>query len=322
MIPSLEFFIDKEANFIYWAQLLIGPWSWYFEKENSILFSNEIGQISNFEQKALDELKNILQNKNNQYKWLWERYNNFPLVNIQKQKEYSFVKETLTKKFNIFWDKEIILLDNWKNELDQYDFNKFNDLFKKLSIFLGIKDNKDVVSKIRVKLFISSNFPSGATRPDFNDLMILNVSRVPIMKINRVVGVISHEFAHFINNKSGLIKLLLKSSAFPSEKLDEGYKWEYLIAETILKSISSSRANTYSGLFLSFSEQEKRQDENLSHQNPLKSYSYEFLIRIAANHILQNTIDYLDNNKMIDKNFIELTIKTLLNLIKERENGK
>lgn len=322
MIPSFEFFIDKEANFAYWAQLLLGQWSWYFEKDNSILFSNEAGLISDTEQEALDKLKIILQGKNDQYRWLWEKYDNLSSTNLQEQKDYSFIREALNMKFNLFWDRELFRLNDWKNELERYDFHKLDDSFQKISIFLGIKDNKDAVLRARVKLLISSNFPSGATWPDFNDLIILNVSRVPIIKINRVVGVISHEFTHFINNKSNFLKLLLQSSMLPSEKLDGGYKWEYLITETILKAVSSGRANTYIGSLLDFREYERRQDENLSHQNPLNSYSYEFLIRIAASRILQDVVSYLNNGKIVDKDFIKLAIKTLSDLVKERRLEK
>jgi hypothetical protein len=321
MVPLFEFLIDKEANFAYWVQLLLGQWSWYFEKENSILFTNEVGLISNTEQEALNKLRIILQQKDNQYQWLWGRYGNLSLTNLQEQKEYSFIRKALDMKFAPFWNKELLHLNDWKNELERYDFHKLDDAFQKISTFLGIKDDKGAVLRARVKLLISSNFPTGATRPDFN-FIILNVSRAPTIEINRVVGVISHEFTHFIKNKSGFLDSLLKSSMLPSEKLDGEYKWKYLITETILKAISSNRANTYIGSLLDFSESERRQDENLSHRNPLNSYSYEFLIRIAASHILQNTVSYLNNGKIINKDFIKLVIKTLSDLVKERRLGK
>lgn len=68
---KFEFIVDKKANFAYWAQLLLGPRSWYFRKDNPQLFLEEAGVFSKEEQKALGELKLILEKESNQYRWLW-----------------------------------------------------------------------------------------------------------------------------------------------------------------------------------------------------------------------------------------------------------
>ena len=62
--PQFKFFIDKEPNFVYWAQLLVGKWSWYFEGENSknlhLLFSKDDDVVpASHADKYKQKLKNI-----------------------------------------------------------------------------------------------------------------------------------------------------------------------------------------------------------------------------------------------------------------------
>lgn len=318
MTPKFEFIIDKETNFIYWAQLLLGKWSWYFEEKSSKIFREEISDLSDDEKKALEDLKTILQKESNQYLWLWKRYENRCFENDEEKEIYLSARNLLNKKFELFLEKELSRLKQWKNELDKFNFQKLIPALNDVSVFLGL--NNDAISEFhtRVKLLISNDFPAGATRPDFEDLIILNVSRVPIKDIFRVIGVIIHEFAHLLNNKGKLITDLIKVAIIPPIKIEGGYKWKYLITETILKSIVSHRANTYMGGLFDFSEETKKLDEDLSHKMPLKSYSYEFLIRIAANRILPETARYIDSKKVIDSAYMNRVIKILTDLLNER----
>lgn len=318
MTPKFEFIIDKEMNFIYWTQLLIGKWGWYFEEKSSRIFSEEISDLSDEEKKALEDLKTILQKEGNQYLWLWKRYDHYPFENDEEKEIYLLVRNLLNKKFELFWEKELSYLERWKNELDKFNFQKFTSILNDVSVFLGL--NNDAISEFhtRVKLLISNDFPAGATRPDFEDLIILNVSRVPIKDIFRVIGVIIHEFVHFLDNKGKLITDLIKVAVIPPIKIEGGYKWKYLITETIFKSIVSHRANTYIGKLLDFDEKTKKLDEDLSHKMPLKSYSYEFLIRIAASRILPETTCYINSKKVIDSEYINCIIKILVDLLNER----
>jgi len=322
MTLKFKFIIDKETNFIYWAQLLLGKWSWYFEEKSSKIFREEIGGLSDDEKKALEDLKTTLQKESNQYLWLWKRYDNRCFDNNEEKEIYLLTRNLLNKKFELFWEKELSHLKRWENELDKFNFQKLTLVLNDISIFIGLSSNTTSEFHARVKLLISNDFPAGATRPDFEDLIILNVSRASIKDIFRVIGVITHEFVHILNNKNKLITDLIKVATIPPIKIEGGYKWKYLITEIIFKSIVSHRANTYIGKLLDFSEETKRLDEGLSHKMPLKSYSYEFLIRIAANRILPETTRYIDSKKVIDSKYINCVIKILTDLLSERAVGK
>ncbi|MEK7520878.1 MAG: hypothetical protein AAB560_02250 [Patescibacteria group bacterium] len=318
MSLKFEFIIDKGANFAYWAQLLLGSWSWYFEKENSQLFLEEMGTFSKEEQKALEKLRMILQKKGNQYRWLWQRYGNQPFDNGQDEEVYNLIKSAFDQKFQLLWNKESPSLKQWKTELERYNFEKLLPAFRNIAIFLGLAENLDLTHP-KIKLLISGNFPTGATRADFKNLIILNVSRVPLIKISRAAGVLIHECAHLLNNEGGFMNKLIEAADYPNIKVDGGYKWKYLIGETVLKSVSSHRANTYIGKLLDFSDSERKNDEDLSHKLPLREYGYEFLIRIAASRLFPETIAYIEAGKVIDQMHINNAVNILADLLRERE---
>ncbi|MCP6720191.1 MAG: hypothetical protein KJI72_02640 [Patescibacteria group bacterium] len=322
MTSAFKFVIDKEANFSYWTQLLVGKWGWYFEENNANIFREEHGPFSDEEQKALEKFKSILQKEKNQYYWLWSRYDGLSFKNPQEQKEYSFIKDVLGKRFNLLWDNELPSLKKWADILKQYNFQKLIQVLQKIAMFLGV--NNGIVFPVRVKLLISGDFPTGATRSDFRDLMTLNVSRVSTSQKHRVIGVIVHEFVHIINNRRKLITKFMENTSLPTLIIEpeRGYRWKYLVTETILTSIASQRSNTFVGKFLDFSELEKRNDEEgLKHKKPLGAYSYEFFIRVAASRVLPETSRYLDAGKVIDTPYTEHVIKILTKLLKERKAG-
>ncbi len=203
--------------------------------------------------------------------------------------------------------------------MEEYDFNKLGFVFRSIAAFLGTAGNAECVIPTRVKLLISGNFPSGASRFNFGDLIILNVSRVPVTKKSRVIGALIHEFTHLINNKIGLLPKIIKTINYPNINVQEGYKWQYFVTETILKSISSHRANAYVGEFLDFDDETKRRDEDVSYKLPLRKYGYEFLIRVAASRFLSQTINYIETGKIIDAAYVNNAVNILANLLQERE---
>lgn len=319
---EFNFIIDKEANFIYWAQLLLGKWSWYFEKDNSKIFSEEVGILSKEEQEGLEKLRLILEKKNNQYRWLWQRYRHDQFDDINENDDYLFIENVLKKKFELLWQKEYPLLAQQKEELQQYDYNKLAPVLENIAVFLGADENViNSTISTDVKLLISGNFPTGAIKNEFGDLIILNVSRVPKEKISRIVGVLIHEATHLIEKRSQIITDILNEIDINIEVKD-GYSYKYLVSETILKSIVSHRANTYMGKFLDFSAEEKIVDEDLSYKLPLREYGYGFLIRLAANRLLPETTSYIEAGKKLDRPYINKVINILNDLLQEYEQGK
>jgi hypothetical protein len=312
-----KFTIHKNANFAYWSQLLLGKWSWYFEKENSGLFTAETGILTETEQKALNELRSILQKEENQYQWLWERYTDLPATDPEEKRIYESIQKALEKKFNALWENDLPLLHNWQSALTEFSFKEIWPVIEKISYFFGIL-NDAIHHPINAQLLVSGTFPTGATKPGFESMLILHVSRTPLTSINRVIGVLIHEYIHFIKDESARFTVLLRN-VLPNEAPTGGYAWKYLISETILKSIASHRANTYLGALLNFSAKERKIDTDISHKNPLNAYSYEFLIRIAAVKLLPTTKKYLDSNREIDAGYMQNAMDILLSLINERD---
>ena len=134
-----------------------------------------------------------MRKKNNQYRWLWQRYRHDLLDDINEKDDYFFIGNVLKQKFELLWQKEYPLLAKQQAELQRYDYDKLLPVLDKIAVFLGV-DKNIINSTISadIKLLISGNFPSGAIKNEFGDLIILNVSRVPKEKISRIVCVLIH----------------------------------------------------------------------------------------------------------------------------------
>jgi hypothetical protein len=125
-------------------------------------------------------------------------------------------------------------------------------------------------------------------------------------RLNRAVGALLHEVMHKIEAKSNL-RILTKevySSLIQPLKLDIGnYKWKYLLVESILKSIASTRSNTYFGRILwgNILEEDLIFEKDL----PFNKVHFEYLIRVVALAIEPLTQEYVQNFKPLDKTFVE-----------------
>ena len=147
MISEFKFTIDKEAIFFYWAQLMVGKWSWYFEPENYELFKKNSGEFSDSENEALDKFKSIIQKKENQYLWLWQRYNNQPISNQEEIETFGSVRKILDSKFENVWQGELPKLESWKSRLESHDFAKYHNIFKKI---IGFLNSNQIKGQIQV----------------------------------------------------------------------------------------------------------------------------------------------------------------------------
>ncbi|MDP3729854.1 MAG: hypothetical protein Q8R26_03895 [bacterium] len=312
MDTQFKYIIDKEANFAYWAQLMLGKWDWYFEKERVELFKKMSGEFSPEEQNALNQFRLILQKEGNQRLWLWQRYAGSEIENNIEREIYFSIRKILDQKFELIWRQEFLLLQQWERLLSSFDIKELETPIQQAMTFLGGSNKVGIFS---VKLFIGSETPTGATQPLVLNLLMLNISHTPANKINKAIGVIIHEFLHLVNNRNGLLKDLMKQ-AFMQElktqydtKLKDGYKWKYLFIETILRSIASGRSNTYIGEFLEYDDATKKIDADLSHKKPLIEIGYAFMIRIAASKMLEETKSYLSLGKIIDLAYIKKVVE-------------
>lgn len=311
-----KFNIDKEANFVYWAQLMCEKWCWFFDAESYNFFKNISKNFSETEQAALNKFKSIIQKENNQFYWIWQRYGNRPILDEPESKIFLETRRVLADKFDELWDQEFPKLIAWQKQLESYDFKRLDLISNKVINFLG---GKNIEGAVTIKLLLGVKTPFGASRFDFPDLLILNISNAQESKINSAVGIALHEFFHIINTRNGLVEKLLSSQAKTVEnfELKDGYQWKYIFTETILRSIAGHRSNNYLGALLDFTEEERKADSDLSHKKPLGEYGYEFIIRIAASKIFPETKKYLDTHLVIDQKYIECVSKIWLELMKE-----
>lgn len=328
MTPSFKFLIDKEANFTYWAQLIIGRWCWYFQSKNFEFFKKNAGDFSETEQNALNKFKFIVQKEENQFLWLWKRYDGQPILDKVEAENYQYIRTVLNSKFELVWAEELPKLKNWQMYLESYKFQNLDNVFYKIIKFL---ENQNIKKSINIKLMLGSYEPAGATRSDFENLIILNISSVPNSCANRIIGILMHEFAHLINNKNKVLERFSQKSFFwkifiknifhiKKIKLKNNYRWKYLFTETVLKSIASHRSNNYLGELLDFSKEERIKDKDLSHKKLLREYSYEFIIRIAASQILDETKKYFENNQTVDQKYMNKIGNIWADILNELQN--
>lgn len=329
MAPSFKFLIDKEANFTYWAQLIIGKWCWYFQNKNSEFFKKIAGDFSETERDALNKFKFIIQKEENQFLWLWKKYDGQPIFNEVEAENYQYIRTILSNKFELVWAQEFPKLKNWQIYLESYKFQDLDNVFYKIIKFLG---GQNIGKSINIKLMLGGDEPTGATRSDFENLIILNISSVPDNYINRIIGILAHEFAHLINNKNKVLERLSQKSFFwkifiknvfhiKRIKLKNNYRWKYLFMETVLKSIAGHRSNNYLGELLDFSKEEKIKDKDFSHKKLLRECSYEFIIRIAANHIFDETKKYFENNQTVDQKYTNKIGDIWADILNELQNS-
>lgn len=307
---KFKFTIDKETCFVYWAQSLIKWSSWYFEKENYEFYRSLGGKLTAEENTALLNLLPILEEGG--FDWLWKAYSGVPI----EDKGWFDVKSALDKKFNIAWREELPRLKKWVAILEAYDFEKFESQFDKVFKFFNVST---LQKSFEVKLLLSASpkFPTAHVKDGFEKNILLNISRLDYSDLNRAIGALLHETLHKIQYKSDS-KMLLReaydSFIRPLEFDVKNYTWKYLLVESTLKSICSTRSNTYFGkiLWSKVLPEDVIRDSDL----PNNKTNFEYLARVVAARIEPVIEDYLDNSKPLDKFFAQKIAEEWIKIFK------
>lgn len=339
---NYNFKINKDICFLFWAQSLIN-WRWTFDKGECQYYFYFFESWTDEELNSLNELESILQGKDIQF-----------LLLIEQQKvakdildSWFKIKNILTEKFNIVWEKESPKLQSLQATLQTHSFNSSDDLLikmSKVSNFFNV--DLETFNSITVQLVFhhSKNLVAGHAHKSFPDLIILKTSNLEHRYLDEAINVLIHETVHIIQNKSPQSNILLKNSYFKIrfklfykriislfylliksmkhfaiKEIKEGTKkvikfpsWSYLFTEAVITSIAagSGTINTY------FRPSILQKIEKFDYLKNV--YNYTAQNRAVALRLVSLTIYYLDNNKIIDQNYCDEVAKIWLEIYNNR----
>ncbi|RJQ30071.1 hypothetical protein C4565_01035 [Candidatus Parcubacteria bacterium] len=314
---NIEFIIDKDVCFTYWLQAIF-KWSWFFGEKKAKHYRRFIKKNKLSEKIALFVFKKILQRRNNKYFWLWDRYSNKKISNIFENLLWNLIKKVFKYNFDVIWKNEEESLKKWQIQLLEYDFSLFNDALERVANFLLVKDFNGFDLKIKL-LFGSEIGVSAHVKKEFPNLIILSVPSFNRENLNSVIGTIIHELIHKFEYESAITDSLFKKSykniIEPNNiNAPSDYKWKYLLKESMLRAISSSRMNTYIGRLLTNDNEIIQKDVVKFIFTKKESINPEFLIRVVAQKIEQLTTEYLNKNMVIDEKYCDFISQVWVDL--------
>ncbi|MEK9150601.1 MAG: hypothetical protein AAB411_00735 [Patescibacteria group bacterium] len=234
---------NKWANFYFFVQNL-SEWHFSNRKDYNILWRGELGQFSLEEKIALSKFKKIQLRYPFGKSYLGRQFflEENPWIVLDKKllpEDFTNLKDIfslLEKKFDAFYNKELVLLKKWQITLQKELSNK--NLITAINMTLGkLYDVFPLSKDITIYLLPSSESHSGGTGGVIDDISInLEISRSPLKKVNHAVGIIWHEIIHLYFERQSflarvskkypddpdavnLIKEVVASSLFPNGAL-------------------------------------------------------------------------------------------------------
>ncbi len=302
-----NFLIDKNTYFAYWVQTLI-KWTWLFEKKNSVFYNSLNGEYTEQEKESLDQLKEILQKKENAFLWLWKRYAGEAIEQKEEEQLWESIQNVFSKKFERVWKEELPLIERWQGILADYPQQKMNELYIQVAHFLNYRQiTKDNI--IDVKLCPNTNpLPGGHAKKEFPHVLLLDISRVDPCYFQNAIMVLAHETIHLFEYEAQTPKELLKQSFHTIivprniRVKGGGPHWHHLFMEAMITSIASKRMQGYGAHFL-FGSNEHPIKENVD--VVLNRENYNFQIRIVAEAMMEMTQEYLEQGKIIDSDYCD-----------------
>lgn len=310
-----NFEINKEACFFYWIQSSI-EWNWYFNQKEYDKWIQITGIFTDKEKKILKYFKDILQKENNGYTWLWDRYVGNKTDNNDEIKKIDELKKILENKFNILWKSEYPKLLQWKKKLEKYDLDDFNDDFKKIHRFFGVKDNRQ---KITVSLCFGWGRKSGGNvKREFPNNILLTLSNSDMTEMNQVLKTLFHENIHLIeysSNKNILFKKSYEKIIIPLKISKQSQSWRHLIIESIISSIVGIDVG-YLDRKIGIKDTSKK-IKVTREKNKIKNYGDK--IKNISKKISKLTERYIRERKTIDKDYSDFVLNALKKVYREKE---
>ena len=304
-----KFEIDKNMCFAQWAQSLV-EWNWYFDQKERDKWVSIVGELNKKEIDALNSLKKILQEEDNAYLWLWNRYLNKPIDNFRENEKWNEIKKSLQCKFEIIWQSEYPKLLAWKKELEDINFGKFRKDFKNIYNFFGLKE----IQNINVALcFGWGRVSGGHAKKEFPNKIILTISNSDINNKKRVFKTLFHENVHLIeyaSNKDILFRKSYEKKIRPLNLPKQKYSWRHWIVEIIIYSIVGGE--------IGFLDKRVNEDNEISGIKDIQSKTSDAIqnyindIILPAKKLTVLTSKYLDNNKKLDQKYSDTAFDLLV----------
>lgn len=278
--------IKKQGVFYFFVQNL-SEWHFSCRKDYNKLWIEELGALSKKQKIALRELKKIHQKYSFGPNYLGHYFflKKNPWKNMKKKipkNDLIIIKNTFSafeEKFRSSYKKELPLLKNWQKHLNEKINNPklINPILKTLNNLYNAKVKSQ---KINIYLLPSTDKAAGGGAGLNKKAITLEISRISLEQLNRVIGIIWHEVIHLLFEKIYFYPLLKRK--FPQDRN----------AVTLIKEATAS--SLFPGGILS-KKFLKRLALPLNRNLPLKE----------SKQVLNLTALYVKKNKHFDINYID-----------------
>jgi len=247
-------------------------------------------------------------------KWIWSFYDENKIIEDQNELNiYNNLINAFSNKLDIIWGEEYDNLNYWKEFLEKYDFSVFDDFMTKLNIFFNTKVE---INEINVYLIFNfnKNFVSGYSSQLIPDKIKIGLNSLDKNRYECIISTIIHEIIH--SNFESQSKLFYKHCLYIDYTFDENYKKEIKkkypkiyfiphIIEIIFNTLSTGCLDvSYIGKKY-FKDSLSKYDHNVffNSNNGLSSLIYR-----SSDSLYPYTEKYIENNKKIDKRYINKAI--------------
>lgn len=186
------------------------------KKDYINLWKKELGEFSSEEKTALKEFKEV-RVKYKSFKSVFEQaffVAQNPLEelrNVLSAEEYTPVQKVfsiLENKFNLLWNKDLPLLEEWQKELG----SKINDSLlvePVVTTLSAVFNSPSSKSEVEIYLLFSApGYTGGGANIDDKSISV-EISRYAIAGINHALGIIWHEVSHLCFEKKYFVPLLV-----------------------------------------------------------------------------------------------------------------
>jgi hypothetical protein len=212
---KFKIIVKKWAVFYFFIQNL-SEWHFSCMKEYNIVWRQELGPLTEEQENLLKQFNKIHQEypfgKN--YLGRYFYFNDRPLEILCKNilsKNFEVISETFSvfeNKFNAFYEKELPLLESWRNLLEE----KLNNASQNESITKTLKilyDSQNSENEVNVFLLPSTgNTTSGSGNIGDTKSITIAISRQPLENYNRTIAIFWHETIHRFFEKEHFFPLV------------------------------------------------------------------------------------------------------------------
>lgn len=217
-----DFRISKIANFYFFIQNL-SEWHFSNRKDYNTLWRSELDSFSPGEERALEKFKKIRSKFKESRTFFEQLFFKAPLpleelknhLSLEDFQEIKKVFSLLEPKFNILYERDHLLLQQWQEVLNK-KANNVESLKPIVDTLCFIFNVPPPEINIKVYLLFSSPSHSGGGANIDEESISLEISRYPLDDIGQALGIIWHESIHLIFQKHYFYPLL--STHFPQDR--------------------------------------------------------------------------------------------------------